>query len=151
MRHMLCHILAAAVVVGSLPPVADALPVRAFERATVFATCAGRLEALAVHGRGHSRFDTAEADDLALHFAVMLDAVLPFALDEGVPEGEATKWRAGGWSEVAVLLSERDYSLDQARSDRAAERLRGRIADCTDLVMPGAAPDWVQSLSAPTQ
>ena len=150
MRRIPHRILLGAVLSVSLSTALNALPVRAFERATAFATCAGRLEALAVYGRRLSAFDSDEVSELSSSFSDMLGAVLPFALDEGVPPNQPAKWRAGGWSETALLLNERDYSFDASRAQRAAIRLQQSILDCTQLISPSEYPDWLKVLAKPT-
>jgi len=52
-----------------------------------FATCAGRLDALAIHGRTISKADYNEIKRFADDFKMMMDTVLPDAEAEGVPKG----------------------------------------------------------------
>ncbi|MEM9551880.1 MAG: hypothetical protein AAGA05_11935 [Pseudomonadota bacterium] len=127
-----------------------ALPARSFERAEVFATCSGRLEALAVHDRAYREDNSPEIGVLSSTFTDLLHAVLPDAHEEGVPANQHTLWRVAGWSEVAALLNEVYFTFDAARSMRAANALRERIMQCTELILPKEEPDWVNRVSGLT-
>lgn len=115
---------------------AAALPTRSFERAEVFATCAGRLAALSAHQSAYDEPRPGLTDGMIETFEALLEAVLPDALAEGVPEDQAGKWRSGGWSEVAALLSIVHYSFDARKADRAELALAQRLAECTRLLLP---------------
>lgn len=112
-----------------------ALPGTPWKRAEVFATCSGRLAALAV--RQQAMDDPAWAETLEQRdmFDMMLDATLPAALENGVPGNEPLRWRSAGWSETAVLLADMEYSFDSARAARAEAALGHRIADCRALLL----------------
>jgi hypothetical protein len=112
------------------------LPARAFERAELFANCAGRYAALATHQRGLVDGRPDEADRLTESFDGLLEAILPDALAEGVPDGQARRWRSDGWVEIAVLLRDMQYSTDQRRADAAGRRLLQQIASCRMILLP---------------
>lgn len=115
-----------------------ALPGTPWKRAEVFATCSGRLAALAAHQQAMDQPEWMRMAETRETFDLMLDATLPEALAYGVPDGESTRWRAGGWSEVAVLLADAIYSSDTTRAERAQTALRARIGDCTALILSAA-------------
>jgi hypothetical protein len=122
----------------------NALPETLSERAEAFATCSGRLSALAVHGRSHDRFRGDAIDRLAQEFDLLLDSLPPAAA------GDARRSLHGtGWGEVAWLLNEVFYSLDAARAERASRHLRRKIVNCTTMLIPGAPPSWALELTAP--
>lgn len=113
----------------------SALPLWPHQRAELFATCVGRLEALALD---HTRVDSDAAERLRGQkqgFEMLLEATLPAALDDGVPEKMPRIWRAGGWSEIAHLLAEMQYSLDQGRADRAEAVLDERLHECEGVLL----------------
>lgn len=68
-------------------------------------------------------------------FQTLVDAILPDALAEEMPEAMPKQWRATGWSEVAHLLTEVQYSVDQGRIDRASDILETRIKECEGLLL----------------
>ena len=115
---------------------ATPLPARAFERAELFANCSGRLSALAAHQDAQDDENAADTRRLSAEFAALLSAVLPDALNQGVPAGQAKRWRSTGWVEIAVLLRETQYSFDQRRTDAADQQLVTRIATCKRLILP---------------
>lgn len=115
---------------------AAALPARSFERAEIFATCSGRLAALATRQRA---LNEAGADDnarLARAFETLVEATMPDAVDDGVPPGHDLIWRGRGWGEVAGLLADVDYSFDAGRAERALVAVEARIEACRDVLLP---------------
>ncbi len=115
---------------------AEALPTRAFERAELFAACAGRLSALAAHQDGFGEPGAQTTRALVVTFEDLLDATLPGAYADGVPEEEPVKWRNRGWSEMASLLARSHFSFDAQSADEAAAALSARLEDCTSAVLP---------------
>ncbi|MEC8796468.1 MAG: hypothetical protein VXX48_09050, partial [Pseudomonadota bacterium] len=75
---------------------------------------------------------TSQARDL---FDIMLEATIPAALDDGVPDNVPGLWRSAGWAEIASLLNDMHYSLDNGRSNRAKTAIEARITDCERLVL----------------
>ncbi|MAY87401.1 MAG: hypothetical protein CML02_11870 [Pseudooceanicola sp.] len=114
---------------------ANAVPSRSQERVEVFATCSGRLAALATRQRAWDDPDAAENERLRDLFDLMVDTILPDALRDGTAETQPRQWRTNGWSEMAVLLAEADYALDQRRVDRAHRLLEQRLRICRALVL----------------
>lgn len=68
-------------------------------------------------------------------FDSLLDATLPDAIDYGMPESAATQARVQAWQVHAHLRNRADYSLDDRRSTRAAERLARDLESCKALVL----------------
>ena len=114
---------------------AYALPNQPIEMVEVFATCSGRLSAMATRQRSHAEPDATENEKLRDTFELLLETTLPDALAAGVPQDQARRWRFGGWSEVATLLADVDYSLDQRRADMAQQLLRRHLASCRALLL----------------
>ncbi|MEX0286557.1 MAG: hypothetical protein AB3N23_18270 [Paracoccaceae bacterium] len=146
------QLLSGAVFLASAATSAHSLPARAFERAELFASCSGRLEALATHqnGFGVGRYDLTR--ELVATFELMLDATLPMALEQGVPENQAEKWRSQGWVEMAALLAQANFSFDSQVAERMTEALNDRIAECTSVVLSGGTDlSYVTQTQNPTR
>lgn len=118
--------------IGSAP---SALPYWAHQRVQLFATCAGRFEAMSLDHREMDRSRRDTMRDQVQGFQTLVDAILPDALAEEMPEAMPKQWRATGWSEVAHLLTEVQYSVDQGRIDRASDILETRIKECEGLLL----------------
>lgn len=115
---------------------ASALPGSPSQRAELFATCAGRLAAMATRQRADRHPDLEQTERFSADFDMMLEAVMPAALDHGMPPQQVVTWRSGGWVEVAHLLADRHYSGDQSRIERATQRLSEQLSHCRDLILP---------------
>ncbi|MEQ9257745.1 MAG: hypothetical protein RIG84_01465 [Roseovarius sp.] len=107
------------------------------EQAQAFATCAGRLQALAT--RQSAVRDPRSSTTRALQgdFEMLLEATLPFALDAGTDPGEARRWQASGWVEIASLLSRAQYTPDELRAAHAEAAMAARIVTCRRMIMRG--------------
>jgi len=92
----------------ALPLTAQAQPTTARERAQLFATCEGRFWAMAARQRA-IRADAAPTEAQRQTFITLLEAVLPDAEDNGLETGQAKRWQATGWTEVAYLISDTVY------------------------------------------
>lgn len=114
---------------------ATALPGTAFERAEVFATCEGRLSALATNQRALKNPDQRQTEQVRADFDLMLDATLPAAWAQGVPPTQHVQWRSSGWSEIAALLADTYYSVDAGRVRRAEDAISQRIDACQSLLL----------------
>lgn len=124
------------VLLGLAPSLSSALPARSFERAELFATCSGRIAAFAARQHALNQDDAPQLRAWVDQFDMLLDATMPFAVEEGVPWGQPTLWRSQGWSEVAALLSDADYSFDAGLSIRAMEAVEHRIDSCKSVLLP---------------
>ena len=112
-----------------------ALPARSYERAELFATCSGRMDALAARQRAHHQSEASDSAALSDTFDMLLDTVLPAAMEDGVPASQPVQWRNQGWSEVAALLAEVDFTFDAGRAERSQQALAQRIADCRNVLL----------------
>lgn len=112
-----------------------ALPGTPWKRAEVFATCSGRMAALATRQQALQDPGYPATQTSRETFDLLLDATLPSAIAHGVPEGQALRWHSVGWSEVAVLLADADYSFDSLRAEKARQALDLRIQDCNALIL----------------
>ncbi len=115
-------------------PVA-ALPSKPTDRAELFAVCSGRLEALAARQKARLGSKANSAEILRVQFDQMLEAVLPWALSEGVEEHQPKRWRVRGWVEVAYLLADMDYSFDARIAAGAELQLEHRISECRAVLL----------------
>jgi len=115
---------------------AQALPSTPWKQAEAFAICAGRLGALAA--RQHAIKDPALTTTLQKRddFRLLLEAVLPSAQKHGVSKGDSIRWQSSGWSDIAYLLADEQYSFDASRAERARLMALRRIADCQALLLP---------------
>lgn len=114
---------------------AHALPRHPGERAELFATCSGRLEALATRQKARSEDRAAESDRLRAEFDTLLEAILPIALTEGLPARQARRWRDRGWIEIATLLADAEYSSDDKRAELAWQDMNRRISHCREVLL----------------
>ncbi|PSL21916.1 hypothetical protein [Shimia abyssi] len=114
---------------------AQALPIWPHQQAEAFATCSGRFSALATHLQSHRKPGAKENLELKAEFDLMLEAVLPYALEEGVTLPEQRRWRSAGWGQIAALLADVSYGLDQSQIERATNALEFHIQDCRDLLL----------------
>ncbi|MGC9370741.1 MAG: hypothetical protein ACP5DX_14475 [Paracoccaceae bacterium] len=114
-----------------------ALPGTPWKRAELFATCSGRLAAMAAHQQAMDQPGWTATLDRRDSFDLMLEATLPEAIAHGVPRDEAKRWRAHGWTEIAVLLADSSYSFDEGRARRARAALQARIGDCQSVLLGG--------------
>lgn len=115
---------------------AHALPGTPHERAQVFATCSGRLSAMATRQRAERNPAAARTEEIRAGFEMLLDATLPAAIDRGVPVDMAVLWHAAGWHEIAYLLADVHYSADPGRVRRARDRMQARLDDCREMLLP---------------
>lgn len=129
------HLLGGAAVLFLSASATLAFPATSWERAELFATCSGRLAAIATHQHGLGASEHNENSALRETFETLLEATLPDAYDDGVPEQKPREWRALGWSDIATLIADSQYSLDQARVDHAESRIAADLKTCRQLVL----------------
>lgn len=104
------------------------------QRLELFQTCAGRLSAEIEHGWLMSR-DTALAETRRAEFDLLAEAVLPDALDWGMPREMSMHWRITAKAAQASLLSEAVFALDPSRAERARLLATQRLGECDGLVI----------------
>lgn len=136
MTRTVTHTLCGMVLLIVTTHAALALPGSPSQRAEIFATCAGRMDAMATRQRAERHPEGDVTRRFSTDFDMMLDAVMQAAIDHGMPPQQVVTWRSGGWVEVAHLLSDRYYSNDETRIARANERLSERLAHCRNLILP---------------
>lgn len=107
------------------------------EQARAFATCAGRLQALAVRQGALQDPQSETTRALQGGFDSLLDAVLPAIAEAGIDPGAAKRWRASGWVEIAGLLRHAHDDPGGARAARARAAMARRIHSCQRLILPG--------------
>lgn len=117
---------------------AFALPSTSWQQAEVFAVCSGRLSALAAQQNADGVPNHMETLAHMSNFDMLLEAVLPAAMQDGVPEQQVKIWRAQGWTEIARLLSDARYGYDMMMIDAANAGLRERITYCRSLILAGS-------------
>ncbi|WP_163025781.1 hypothetical protein [Chachezhania antarctica] len=116
---------------------ATRLPDTPMERVEIFATCAGRLDALRTRQAARHDARVQETTDLRDEFDLLTDAMLPYGDDETVAEAtlQAKRWRHRGWSEISTHFGDIDYSINLKRARRAEVGLDAKIAVCTRLLL----------------
>ena len=114
---------------------AAAMPGESAERVEIFATCSGRMAALATRQRALNEPDANGTAEMQALFDMLVEATLPDALAEGIPARAHENWRNDGWSEMATLLADVDYSIDMRRVNRARITLQTRLETCRALVL----------------
>lgn len=108
----------------------SALPLSAAERALAFAACAGRYSAeLEHHWLLHPELSpTAEARRDA--FLMLLDAIEPDAIDDGVPPHRLMATRIEEKAAQAALLQRAAFHVDPLAAEAALTAAERRIATC---------------------
>ena len=105
------------------------------EQAQAFATCAGRLQALATRqGAIHDPRST-DTRQKQYGFEDLLDALLPHVSETGIDASAAKRWRAYGWTEIAGLLSRAQYHQDDRHARSARADMARRIDTCTRMIL----------------
>ena len=113
--------------------VAAGMPQSPSQRVQLFATCAGRYSALLEHER---LFDGATSERAALHkqqFEDLLDAVLPDALDWGMPGHMALDWRLTAKHTQATLLHRGVFHTDRDVAAHAKQISETLLNQCREL------------------
>ncbi|MEM9499412.1 MAG: hypothetical protein AAGA28_15915 [Pseudomonadota bacterium] len=132
----LCFLLALNVP-GAVHPSELSGTEEAAARMQAFATCAGRVSALATrlqaeHSTASDRMQTMEAD-----FDALVDAILPLAIASGADRRAARQWRNAGWSEMAHLMRLHFSTANPTRAARAGRDIARRLDTCTRMILPG--------------
>jgi hypothetical protein len=125
----------AFMITGTLPALATYLTPA--EQAQAFATCAGRLSALAARQNAMHDPEFQDTHRLKEDFEMLLEATLPYSQDVGVDQSTAKLWQSYGWSEMAQLFRMRDKFENVTFSARAEADLNRHIHTCQRLILPG--------------
>ncbi len=108
---------------------AQALPTSPSERATLFAACAGRFAAQETFW-GRQPDEDRDSDT----FDALTEAVMPAAIDYGMPPAVARNAKFHAWRDHAYLRNDAEFSPDQGRRSRARDRLAQELTECSDLI-----------------
>ena len=134
MRKIQALILGLAVV-GPAQSSAQHWPISPSERVQVFATCAGRLSALVEHQRtiGGSVSDQTEAQRGG--FEALLTAVIPDALEYGLPDTQALDWRLHAKLAQSRLLMRADFYRDATIKAKARAAADAFLRECDQFLL----------------
>ena len=127
MRGMVMSVFAATA--------AFALPATPWKQAEVFAICSGRLSALAAKQNANRQPEHKATHAQMQNFDLLLEATLPVAIEHGVPPRQIGVWKSRGWVEIASLLADASYALDEGVVRRAEFALHQRIEFCRQLIL----------------
>jgi hypothetical protein len=132
-----CITLAATLIAGASASSGQAMPLPASpsQRLELFETCAGRLSAMVEHQWLVDPAASDETEALRNQFDMVIDAVLPDALDWGTPPEMAMHWRITAKVAQAQLLSTATFGTDPARAARARAIARARTAECGGILI----------------
>ncbi|WP_375691380.1 hypothetical protein [Pseudooceanicola sp. LIPI14-2-Ac024] len=115
---------------------AGAQPETARDRAQLFATCEGRFWAMAARQRAIRAPDAPQSEARRQTFGTLLEAVIPDVEEAALATGEARRWQASGWTEIAYLISDTVYVRDERRAAQAARQLTDRLRTCSQALLP---------------
>lgn len=111
------------------------MPASPTERLQLFATCAGRLSALEEHQR---LFDGPASERTAARkraFDDIIAAMIPAAVDYGMPRMQALAWQVDAKMAHAVLMQQATFGTDDIRRRNAAQTVEIRLSDCDGLLL----------------
>lgn len=114
---------------------ASAAPQSPSERVQLFATCAGRFSALAEHQRLVDGPASEEADARRRAFDDLLSAVMPDALDWGMPGEMALNWRLTAKHAQAQLLSKSAFQSDARVAEISRQAADAFLRECDRWVL----------------
>ncbi len=138
MRHIKTYLLLAVIALQiGAAQAALIVPHSPSQRVKLFADCAGRFSALAQHQRLFEGETSERSVAMADQFAMLVDAVLPDAVDYGLDARQPFHWRIQAKAAQAALLHEATFHTDPGRSERAMMAAQANLAKC-DGVMLGS-------------
>ena len=110
------------------------LPHTSWEHPQLFAVCAGRLSAIAVHE--HRRDPDAFSRTIAQVGMLndLVDATLPMAEAHGLDRTEVNTWRFEARTEISVTLEQAYHSFDTRIAELAQRDLVTKVRFCRDLL-----------------
>lgn len=120
---------------GAHESIAQGWPTSPAQRAQVFAVCAGRLSALADHQRYLDANAADRAETQRLAFDALLQAVMPDALDYGMPGAQALNWRMHAKLAQSSLLMRADFNSDDQVKARARAAAEAFLNECDGFVL----------------
>jgi hypothetical protein len=111
------------------------LPITPVERALAFSSCAGRFSATAEFRYLFPDRDPSAAEARRDLFAEMLEAVLPHAIDAGLPPALPLSIRIEAKAAQADLLHRAAFSADVLASVPARKAADRYIAECEAMLL----------------
>lgn len=114
---------------------AAAFPVSPAERAQAFATCAGRYSALVEHQRLFDGVLSEQTVERRNTFVLLLESVLPHALEYGLPDTQAMAWRVEAKAQHQRLLSNAVFGIVPERARPARAAAEDHLARCDALLL----------------
>ena len=123
--------------IGSSVVSADAagFPISPSERACAFSECAGRYSAVAEHERLFNGVASEAAEHRRDLFVTLLDAVLPDAIDYGMPQEQTMSWRIEAKAGHARLLSAAVFGMRKTEAANAREAATDFIGNCDKYIL----------------
>ncbi|MBM7069307.1 hypothetical protein [Actibacterium sp. 188UL27-1] len=115
---------------------AKSIPGLPVERAHLFATCAGRFEALVDHYTSTRHPDLSETEDVHRQFADLTEAMLPDLAPSGVSTVEVAEWQQTGQQEIAALILQIRLGVTIEKASTANADFAEKLQFCADLVLP---------------
>lgn len=110
-------------------------PISPAERAQVFATCAGRLSALIDHERTVVGTASKHIEAQQSTFQALLNAVMPDALDYGLPESKAMDWLLHAKLAQSRLLMRADFYGDAFAKQKARDAADAFLQECDQFLL----------------
>jgi hypothetical protein len=124
-----------AVFLLAFAQMAAATPQSPSERVQLFATCAGRYSALAEYQRLMDGPASEVADAQRARFDDLLDAVMPDALEWGMPGDMAMNWRITAKMAQAQLLSRGTFQTDRDIAAHAKRAAQAFLQECNAIIL----------------
>lgn len=120
-----------------LPAMSQAagVPVSPSERAQVFATCHGRLAAEMDHQRLMGDHPSQQIEHRHSAFKQLYQAVLPDALEYGLPGALAVTWFNTAKRKQAWLLMRADFNGDTDIKQKSRDAARALLSECDSLLL----------------
>lgn len=100
----------------------------------MFATCVGRLSALEEHQSHSDSLAASNTQTVLRHFEALLDAVMPDALNYGMPERMMWDWRVSAQQSQSQLLTRAHYAADSRAMAKARQASASFIEECRKVV-----------------
>lgn len=106
------------------------------QRAELFATCEGRMAALARHYWDVQHEDAKETSGFQAQFADLLQAVLPDAKRHGITVEQTAQWQIDGLNEISELILTIRHGLTLENSSTANQAFVQKLQICATLLLP---------------
>jgi len=100
----------------------------------MFATCAGRLAAMASHEYRKSPEQFHDTLNQIALFNELLEATLPLAEDNGLDRIEVEGWRYQARNDIAVAIDNAFFSYDSQIAEFAKQKVQREVDSCRALI-----------------